>query len=234
MNQSDKSIVIVSGGLDSTTLLYDALENERDVIQALSFDYDQRHKIELEYAQFNCEQVGVPWRLVRLGDISDLLAGSALTDNVEVPEGHYAADNMALTIVPNRNSIMLNIAVGVAIGLGANEVLAGMHAGDHPVYPDCRPIFISRLNDLIRVATETDVIVNTPFIGRTKADIVKLGDRLGVRFEDTWSCYKGGRIHCGKCGTCVERAEAFALAGVSDPTVYEDTEFWKEAVANAT
>lgn len=228
MPQHDKikTVVLTSGGLDSTTLLYQA-HRDTEVVQALSFDYGQRHVKELEYANLNCEALGIPWTLVDLRSLGGLLAGSALTDNIDVPEGHYAADNMALTIVPNRNSIMLNIAVGVAIGLGADEVRAAMHAGDHPVYPDCRPQFVAQLNRLITVATETDVFVHTPFIGATKADIVYLGMQLSVPFENTWSCYKGGMIHCGKCGTCVERAEAFDLAGVFDPTAYEDPNFWK-------
>lgn len=231
MSQSVRTVCLVSGGLDSTTLLYEA-HKETKVVQALSFDYGQRHRTELEYAEMNCSSLGIPWRLVGLNDISDMLAGSALTDNIDVPEGHYAADNMALTIVPNRNSIMLNIAVGVAIGLEADEVRAAMHAGDHPVYPDCRPVFVQALNELVRIATETDVIVNTPFIGISKADIVTRGLKAGVPFENTWSCYKGGQIHCGKCGTCVERAEAFDLAGVPDPTHYEDPDFWRVAVAS--
>lgn len=227
----EKSVVLVSGGMDSTTVLYHA-RTMTNVIQALSFDYGQRHKIELEYARRTCEQLMIPWSLIRLPELTQFLKGSALSDpTVEVPEGHYAEDNMKLTIVPNRNMVMLSQAVAVAIGLGADMVYAAMHAGDHPVYPDCRPEFISAFNAAVRVATETHVWVNTPFIMSSKADIANAGFELGVPFEQTWSCYKGGTVHCGKCGTCVERQEAFSIAGVPDHTLYEDPDFWKEAVS---
>jgi 7-cyano-7-deazaguanine synthase len=138
---------------------------------------------------------------------------------------------MKSTIVPNRNSIMLSCAVGVAVANKIQEVWAAMHAGDHAIYPDCRPEFIDKLNELIPIANAwEDPIpkVVVPFIDYTKDMIVKLGSDLGVPYERTWSCYEGGNIHCGKCGTCVERQEAFHLAGVQDPTEYEDSEYWKQ------
>lgn len=228
----DKSVVLLSGGMDSTTVLYEALNAEvgRNVVAALSFDYGQRHATELNYAFRTADRLNVDHQVISLRDVTRFLKGSSLTDDIEVPEGHYAEDNMRLTIVPNRNSMMLNIAAGVAIGLGAQNVWAAMHAGDHPVYPDCRPEFIHSLNDTLRLATETDVSIVTPYILVGKDKIVLRGSELGVPFEETWSCYEGGNIHCGRCGTCVERAEAFSLADVPDPTLYTDPDFWKQAV----
>ena len=222
-----RSIVLLSGGIDSTTAFYQALD-EVKVVMAISFDYGQRHRVELDYANATAVRENVAHRIVDMTSIGRLLKGSALSDpdNVEVPDGHYAEETMKATIVPNRNTIMLSMAVGAAIGIGAGQVWAAMHAGDHPIYPDCRPQFINKLNDLIPIATESAVIVVAPFIHMTKQEIIRKGFRLGVDFSATWSCYKGGDIHCGRCGTCVERAEAFFLAGVRDPTQYEDKEFW--------
>lgn len=235
MRQLDKdsSIVLLSGGMDSTTVLYHAIADGRDPKLALSFYYGQRHANELQYARKIAAGVEVRHSIISLSDITEFLKGSALTDDVDVPHGHYAEDNMRMTIVPNRNSMMLNIAAAIAIGMGIRFVYAAMHAGDHPVYPDCRPEFIRSLTETLRIATETDVEVLTPFIFSTKAEIVRRGYELCVPFERTWSCYQGGNVHCGRCGTCVERAEAFALAGVEDPTLYDDPNFWKEAVQKA-
>jgi 7-cyano-7-deazaguanine synthase len=162
--------------------------------------------------------------------VAELLEGaSSLTNGEDVPDGHYAEENMKKTIVPNRNSMMLNIAASVAIAKGYNKVYTGVHAGDHFIYPDCRPEFINALNDMLYLANQgmAEIYVQAPFMNMTKAEIAKAGELLGVRFAETWSCYKGGELHCGRCGTCVERAEAFAMAGVYDPTVYEDSDFWK-------
>lgn len=225
------ALVLLSGGLDSTTAFYKALW-ERDDVTAISFDYGQRHRKELAASLYFAELHGVPWSLIDLSSLGELLKGSSLSDlSVPVPEGHYAKETMKSTIVPNRNSIMLSCAVGVAVANKVQEVWAAMHAGDHAIYPDCRPEFISSLNDTIKLANAwEDPIpqVMTPFIDYTKDMIVKLGSDMGVPYEKTWSCYEGGSIHCGKCGTCVERQEAFALAGVQDPTIYDDTEFWKQ------
>ncbi len=223
----NKTVILLSGGLDSTTLLYDAAQNT-DVVRAVGFDYGQRHATELQHAAYIADGLGVRFARVDLRGLALLLEGSALTDpRVEVPDGHYAEDTMKATIVPNRNAIMLNIAVGIAVGAGAHEVRAAMHAGDHPVYPDCRPEFVDKLNELIPIATETEVQVRAPFITKTKGDIVKRGMALGVPFGETWSCYKGGAIHCGRCGTCIERHEAFVEAGMLDPTVYEDQSLYQ-------
>ena len=229
MNQLTGSVVLLSGGMDSTTAFYKALA-ETEVKQVLSFDYGQRHKIELEYAMRTAAKERIPHATINIRSVGHFMKDSALTGNVEVPDGHYAEETMKQTIVPNRNSIMLNMAVGIAIGLGATEVWAAMHAGDHPIYPDCRPEFITALNDCIELATQTDVRVMTPFIDIPKDEIVQIGAALGVDFSQTWSCYKGGKLHCGRCGTCVERAEAFFLANEVDPTDYEDPDYWKSVV----
>ncbi len=222
-----RSIVLLSGGIDSTTAFYQALD-EVKVAMAISFDYGQRHKIELTYAKATADRENVPHEIIDMTSIGRLLQGSALSDrHVEVPDGHYSDETMKQTIVPNRNMIMLSMAVGAAIGMSVSQVWAAMHAGDHPIYPDCRPEFINGLNNLIPIATESAVVIRTPFINITKQEIIRKGFRLGVDFGATWSCYKGGKIHCGRCGTCVERAEAFFLAGVRDPTQYEDREYWK-------
>lgn len=231
MNQldPDKSVVLLSGGMDSTTLFYEAKE-QSEVVQALSFDYGQRHAVELNYATRTANKFRIPHQIISLRDVTQFLKGSSLTDDVEVPHGHYAEDNMRITVVPNRNMMMLSIAAGVAIGLEAQRVWAAMHAGDHPVYPDCRPEFIQEMNVALRLATETNILVFTPYINVPKDEIVRIGHLLNVPYEETWSCYEGGNVHCGRCGTCVERAEAFYLAGVADPTLYRDPDFWKEAV----
>jgi 7-cyano-7-deazaguanine synthase len=174
----------------------------------------------------------VPWKIINLQTLGGLLKGSSLSDSeVGVPQGHYAKDTMKTTIVPNRNSILLSCAVGVAVGNKIEEVWAAMHSGDHAIYPDCRPEFIDKLNELIPIANAWEnpiPKVIAPFIDMPKDAIVRLGSDLGVPYEHTWSCYEGGEIHCGKCGTCVERQEAFHLAGVQDPTEYEDSEYWKQ------
>lgn len=221
-----KVIPILSGGLDSATLLYRyALEAE--VPFALSFDYGQRHHTELRSAHVLCLARGIRHEIVEIRGLSRLFKRSALTDDaVAVPEGHYSDESMKATIVPNRNAIMLSIAVAAAITESADAVAIGVHAGDHPIYPDCRPEFIEAFTVAMRWANVGSVPdrfnVLAPFSNMTKDAIVRLGTGLGVPYEHTWSCYKGGKVHCGKCGTCVERREAFTLAGVADPTIYED------------
>lgn len=220
----EKAVVVLSGGMDSATALYKAIDEGFEV-SAISFNYGQRHLKELDYAIQLCEKVGVNHSIVDLTSITRLISNSALTGDIEVPEGHYAQENMKLTVVPNRNMIMYAIAVGYAINSEAGVVFVGVHAGDHPIYPDCRPEFIRAL-DLASYLGNFGFFVGNfqlvaPFINLTKADIVKLGNRLGVPYDLTWSCYKGGEKHCGKCGTCQERRESFILAGIADPTEYE-------------
>lgn len=229
-----KTIVICSGGLDSVTLAYKAAK-ESKLIGLISFDYGQRHKRELGYAAIAAKALGVPHHILDISHVGKMLSGSALTDNMDVPDGHYAEENMKVTVVPNRNAIMLAIAYGVASAQGAERVAAAVHGGDHFIYPDCRPGFIRAFETMQNHALEgySTISLYAPFLEKTKADIVAQGAKLGVDFGNTWSCYKGGEIHCGRCGTCVERREAFNIAGVNDPTVYADPDYWIETVAKA-
>ncbi len=218
------AVVIASGGLDSTTVAY-WLASLGSRVTLLSFDYGQRHRKELDYARAVGELLDASHEVVDLTSVGRLLGGSALTDTaVQVPDGHYSDQSMRATVVPNRNMIMLSVAVGVAVAAGADAVAFGAHAGDHPIYPDCRGEFFDQFAETARAATDGfhvegfDLIA--PFLALTKADIVTVGGQVGVPFERTWSCYKGGRVHCGTCGTCIERREAFEVAGVEDPTEY--------------
>ncbi|MGH3869136.1 MAG: 7-cyano-7-deazaguanine synthase QueC [Pseudonocardiaceae bacterium] len=222
------AVVIASGGLDSTTVAYQ-LVAKGSCVSLLSFDYGQRHRKELDFAKRIAELLGSTHDVVDLSGLGPLLGGSALTDSaLSVPDGHYTDSSMRATVVPNRNMIMLSIAVGAAVAAGADAVAFGAHAGDHPIYPDCRPQFFDLLGQTALAANEGFLAdgfqLLAPFLRASKADIVRSAAELGVPVELTWSCYKGGEIHCGTCGTCTERIEAFALAGTPDPTVYAGTE----------
>ncbi len=223
-----KAITIVSGGLDSVTLAY-FLRAEGYDLHLLSFDYGQRHEKELQFAQLCARRLDAAFDVIDLTSITRFLKGSALTDAVPVPEGHYAASNMAITVVPNRNAIMLSVAYAVAVAEHARLVAMGAHAGDHFIYPDCRPAFIQAFDAMQRLAVEgfgaPGLRLEAPFVHLGKHQIVSLGAALGVPYADTWSCYKGDEKHCGRCGTCVERKQAFRDAGVPDPTQYEDPEY---------
>jgi 7-cyano-7-deazaguanine synthase len=218
-------VTTVSGGLDSVTLAHTLAAEGHDQV-LVSFDYGQRHAKEIDFARACAARLGSDHHVVDLRSVGGLLTGSALTDaEVAVPEGHYTDASMAATVVPNRNAIMLSIAIGVAVARGAEAVATAVHAGDHPIYPDCRPAFIEAIEREARIGNEGFVVdgfrVLAPFLQTTKDEIVRRGVATGVPFAETWSCYVGGELHCGRCGTCVERREAFELAGVSDPTVYE-------------
>jgi 7-cyano-7-deazaguanine synthase len=217
-------VALMSGGLDSVTLSY-WLHRQGVSLTLLSFNYGQRHHRELEAARLVAELLQADHEVADLRDLGRLLSGSALTDPaVEVPDGHYTDSTMKVTVVPNRNAIFLGVATGLAIARGADTVAFAAHAGDHPVYPDCRPQFVHAFSDLTRLANDGFTVpgfrVTAPFIALDKADIVHVGAALGVPFEMTWSCYRGGAVHCGRCGTCTERREAFAIAGIPDPTSY--------------
>jgi 7-cyano-7-deazaguanine synthase len=223
-------LALASGGMDSSTLCY----HLRDRLGLIaSVDYGQRHDRELRSAKAIADRLGVEHVILDLRPLGALLTGSALTDDIDVPHGHYAAENMAVTVVPNRNMIMLAAAGGVAVARGLAHVATAVHAGDHHVYPDCRPEFTEAVSRCLQVATAGfgDVTVDAPFVNMSKADIAKLGDELNVPWEETWTCYEGGSIHCGRCATCVERIEAFHLAAVDDPTPYDDRDFWRTVVA---
>ncbi|GAA4888795.1 7-cyano-7-deazaguanine synthase QueC [Pseudonocardia sp. C8] len=218
------AVVIASGGLDSTVLAY-WLHARGTQLTLLSFDYGQRHRVELRYAAAVASALETRHEVVDLSALGRVLGGSALTDSgVGVPDGHYTDETMRATVVPNRNAIMLDIAVAMAVVTKADAVAFGAHAGDHPIYPDCRESFTTSFARTAHVANEgflpSDFQLVVPFLANSKTDIVRLGAALGVPFEQTWSCYRGGAQHCGTCGTCTERREAFRDAGVTDPTTY--------------
>ncbi|WP_289081064.1 7-cyano-7-deazaguanine synthase QueC [uncultured Sulfitobacter sp.] len=226
-----KTIVICSGGLDSVSLAH-MVAAKRKLTGLVSFDYGQRHRKELDYAALCAKRLDVPHDIIDMRGIGAALTGSALTDDVDVPDGHYAEETMRVTVVPNRNAIMLTVAYGIAAARGDQAVATAVHGGDHFIYPDCRPDFTQAFEFMQYMALDgyADVSLYTPFVHRSKADIVTEGQRHNTPFAETWSCYKGGVHHCGRCGTCVERREAFDLAGVADPTHYDDPDFWTEAV----
>lgn len=214
------SVIIVSGGLDSITLLYDKAET---IALAISFDYGQNHsKKELPYAEYHCQKLGIPHITIPLTFMHQYFKSSLLEGAEAIPEGHYEEENMKSTVVPFRNGIMLAIATGIAESHELKRVYIANHGGDHTIYPDCRPEFIDAMDKATSAGTFVDVRVEAPYTNISKADIVRRGTALGIDYAKTWSCYKGSETHCGKCGTCVERKEAFADAGVKDPTEYEN------------
>lgn len=213
------SVIIVSGGLDSITLLYDKAET---IALAVSFDYGQNHGAkELPFAAHHCRKLGIPHITIPLSFMHRFFKSSLLDGAEAIPEGHYAEENMKSTVVPFRNGIMLAIATGIAESHGLRRVYIANHGGDHTIYPDCRPDFIQAMDGAATAGTFVNVRIEAPYTNITKADIVRRGTALGVDYSKTWSCYKGSDVHCGKCGTCVERKEAFLEAGVKDPTEYE-------------
>jgi 7-cyano-7-deazaguanine synthase len=215
-----KTVIVYSGGLDSSVLLYH-LRAAGHELHALSVDYGQRHRCELGRASVICAKLRAPHSTADLSAIQPLLAGSSLTSpEIEVAEGHYTEESMKSTVVPNRNMIFLAVATGHALSIKADNVAYAAHSGDHAIYPDCRNAFADAMATAISLADWESVQLIRPFVDWTKADIVRRGAELGVPFAQTWSCYKGGALHCGRCGTCIERREAFDLAGVEDPTLY--------------
>ena len=219
-----KVVVLCSGGMDSVAALHWA-RREQAVAAAVSFDYGAKHNHrEIPFAAEHAAGMGVRHEIVRLDFVNQLFDSALLKSGGEIPEGHYEAENMKQTVVPFRNAIMLSVACGLAESIGAEGLVIAAHGGDHAIYPDCREDFMRAMGDAMRLGTYAGVQLLRPFIAMTKADIAREGARLGVDFARTWSCYKGGAVHCGKCGTCVERREAFAVAGLVDPTVYASTE----------
>jgi 7-cyano-7-deazaguanine synthase len=219
-----KVCVLVSGGMDSVTALHYVAQSH-EVVSALSFDYGAKHNgREIPFAEAHCADLQIPHRTIALPFINEVFASDLLQNGGEIPEGHYAQENMKQTVVPFRNGIMLSIAAGYAESTGAEALVIAAHSGDHAIYPDCRAPFMNAMGDAIREGTYARIEILTPFLNADKAAIVRHGSALGLDYSRTWSCYKGKEIHCGRCGTCVERREAFLLAGVSDPTCYEHTD----------
>jgi 7-cyano-7-deazaguanine synthase len=218
-----KVVVLLSGGLDSVTALHDA-NRSHEVVAALSFDYGAKHHAkELPMAVWQCAHLGIPHNIAPLGFIAEEFRSDLLSGGGAMPDGHYEEQSMKSTVVPFRNGIMLSIAAGFAESRGAEAVVIAAHSGDHAIYPDCRESFMEPMARAIREGTYAQIELLRPFIAVDKAGIVRRGVELGIDFSHTWSCYKGSEIHCGTCGTCVERREAFLMASVADPTIYNET-----------
>lgn len=219
-----KVIVLCSGGMDSVAALYQA-HRDNEVVAVLSFNYGSKHNDrEIPFAALHAERLGLRHEVVRLDFVDRLFASDLLQSGGDIPEGHYAEATMKQTVVPFRNGIMLSIAAGLAESCGAEAVVIAAHSGDHAIYPDCREPFMQAMGDAMRLGTYPGITLLRPFIDLDKAGIATRGAKLGVDFAQTWSCYRGGEIHCGRCGTCVERREAFLLAGLDDPTPYLHTD----------
>jgi 7-cyano-7-deazaguanine synthase len=217
---SQKVVVIFSGGMDSFTVLNLAVKQGLEVF-ALSFDYGQRHKKELDYASLACKTLGVRHKVVDISAINQLIGGSSLTSDIDVAEGHYEEESMKSTVVPNRNMILLSMAVGYAVSINASKVYYGAHSGDHAIYPDCRPEFVHKMNDVCAIANYEAVEIVTPYLDVSKTAILTAGLAMGLDYNQTWTCYNGREKACGKCGACEERLEAFNDNGVTDPLAYE-------------
>ena len=214
------SVIIVSGGMDSITLLYDYAER---IALAVSFDYGSNHNArEIPFARLHCERLGIEHLVIPLSFMQQYFHSSLLDGADAIPEGHYEDANMRSTVVPFRNGIMLSVAVGMAESRGLHHVMMANHGGDHAIYPDCRAEFVSAFDQAARAGTYIGVSLLAPYTQLTKADIARRGQQLGIDYAETWSCYKGGDKHCGRCGTCVERREALAEAGVDDHTEYDE------------
>lgn len=214
------SLIIVSGGMDSITLLH---ERKDTIALAVSFDYGSNHNArEIPFAQLHCQRLGIRHVVIPLAFMQQYFKSSLLEGADAIPDGHYADSNMKSTVVPFRNGIMLSIAVGIAESNSLRRVLIANHGGDHAIYPDCRPEFITAIDAAAKAGTYVDVTIEAPYTNISKTDIARRGKSLAIDYSETWSCYKGGQVHCGTCGTCVERKEALREAGIADPTVYLD------------
>jgi 7-cyano-7-deazaguanine synthase len=219
-----KVVVLLSGGMDSVAAFYDST-SRHEVVAAISFDYGAKHNHkEIPFAAYHCRKFNLEHRVIPLDFVGELFKSDLLKSGGAIPDGHYEEQTMKSTVVPFRNGIMLSIAAGFAESKEARGLVIAAHAGDHAIYPDCREEFMKSMADAIRLGTYAGITLLRPFICMTKADIASRGQALGVDFSQTWSCYKGGTLHCGTCGTCVERREAFMLAGVPDPTKYASQE----------
>ncbi|TAA48039.1 7-cyano-7-deazaguanine synthase QueC [Corallincola spongiicola] len=217
---NEKVVVIYSGGMDSYTVLNKAIKQGYDVY-ALSFDYGQRHVKELEVAASVCKELAIHHKVVDISAINSLIGGSSLTDDIAVAEGHYEEESMKSTVVPNRNMILLSLAVGYAVSLKAGKVFYGAHSGDHAIYPDCRPEFVLKMNEVAKIANYEIVEICSPYLNDSKIDILTDGLKMGLDYSKTWTCYNGRERACGKCGACVERLEAFEKNALKDPLSYE-------------
>ena len=213
------SVIVVSGGMDSVTLLY---EKKDEIALGISFDYGSNHNHnELPLAALHCQRLGIAHVVIPLGFMHQYFKSSLLESGESVPDGSYDEENMKSTVVPFRNGVMLAVAAGIAESNGLTKVLIANHGGDHTIYPDCRPEFIAAMDAAVEAGTFARVRVVAPYTNISKADIARRGRALGIDYAETWSCYKGGDVHCGTCGTCVERKEALREAGIEDNTTYQ-------------
>ena len=214
------SVLIASGGMDSTTMLYDYKDR---IALAISFDYGSNHNSrEIPFAQLHCERLGIKHIVISLAFFKEYFKSSLLEGADAIPDGNYDDDNMASTVVPFRNGIMLSIAAGIAESNGLKYIMMANHGGDHAIYPDCRSEFVDAFDKAVQTGTYIGVRLLTPYTKWTKTDIARRGAELGIDYSETWSCYKGGEVHCGKCGTCTERREALREAGIPDTTQYSE------------
>ncbi|OHD27733.1 MAG: 7-cyano-7-deazaguanine synthase QueC [Spirochaetes bacterium GWC1_27_15] len=218
----EKAVIILSGGMDSVTLLYDILSRGYDVF-ALSVNYGQKHSKELVCAKNICKKLNIEHIVLDLSMLSQsVFKKSALTSKeTSVPDGYYNDENMKQTVVPNRNMVLLSLATGYAISIGATKIFYGAHAGDHDIYPDCRSEFVDAMKKVIELADWAKVELNAPYLNITKKEILEIGFKLNVDYSNTWTCYKGGEKACGVCGSCQERLEAFNNLNIKDPLDYE-------------
>ena len=213
------SVIVVSGGMDSVTLLY---EKKDEIALGISFDYGSNHNHnELPLAALHCQRLGIAHVVIPLGFMHQYFKSSLLESGDSIPDGSYDEENMKSTVVPFRNGVMLAVAAGIAESNGLTKVLIANHGGDHTIYPDCRPEFIAAMDAAVEAGTFARVRVVAPYTNISKADIARRGRALGIDYAETWSCYKGGHVHCGTCGTCVERKEALREAGIEDNTTYQ-------------
>jgi len=215
-----KAVVIFSGGMDSFTLLNKVIKEGFEVY-ALTFDYGQKQVKEVQIAKTVCESLSVPHKILDISAINQLMQSSSLIGSEDIPEGHYESEQMKSTVVPNRNMILLSLAIAYAVDIKAGKVYYGAHSGDHAIYPDCRPEFVHKMNEVAGIANYEHVSIETPYLNSTKGEILKDGISMGLSYEYTWTCYNGREKACGKCGACVERLEAFADNQISDPVEYE-------------
>ena len=214
------SVLILSGGMDSTTLLY---EHQQRIALAVSFDYGSNHNArEIPFAHLHCERLGIEHLVIPLSFMAQYFESSLLKGADAIPEGSYADSNMKSTVVPFRNGIMLSVAIGLAESRGLKHVMMANHGGDHTIYPDCRPEFVSAMSEAARTGTFPGITLICPYTNLTKDQIALRGHNMGIDYAETWSCYKGNELHCGKCGTCMERKEALQKAGIVDTTEYEE------------
>lgn len=213
------SIIVLSGGMDSVTLLYEYKER---IALAVTFDYGSNHnRREAECARRHCSRLGIRHIIIPLGFMGEYFKSSLLEGADAIPEGNYDDENMRSTVVPFRNGIMLSVACGLAESYGLKHVMIANHYGDHAIYPDCRAGFIDAMSEAMRNGTYDGITIIAPYTSVSKTEIALHGKRLGIDYSETYSCYKGGEKHCGKCGTCRERIEALRDAGIEDTTIYE-------------